>query len=252
MQRQANGAITASGGCGEVFRNFFHLGRGRFRLRNIVEAFYSQYDPRTVTAVFDAQGYEAAIVRKMAEVFDGFDGPLDRARVDQLYPAFRCRSFFGREISIVGRYGAYFMPFFEMPVVREALRLPLDQKDHGRFEAMLIARLDPKLAAYRSSYGGNFLEDLHWRARVDNISTMMRPTWLRRLSYRIKSRLGAEVEDGHGGLLAPAYLKTVIDLEYPVMRRYFRPERFRDDGLTRRVSTLEYLMQWLGSKVTVA
>jgi hypothetical protein len=51
-------------------------------------------------------------------------------------------------------------------------------------------------------------------------------------------------------LLDPAHLGTVIDLEFPAMRTYFRPEKFRDNGL-RRVAWMEYLVTRLGSKVTV-
>jgi len=54
-----------------------------------------------------------------------------------------------------------------------------------------------------------------------------------------------------GGLLDPAHLGTVIDLEFPAMRTYFRPEKFRDNGLLRRVAWMEYLVTRLGSKVTV-
>jgi hypothetical protein len=52
-------------------------------------------------------------------------------------------------------------------------------------------------------------------------------------------------------LLDPAHLGTVIDLEFPAMRTYFRPEKFRDNGLLRRVAWMEYLVTRLGSKVTV-
>ena len=55
--------------------------------------------------------------------------------------------------------------------------------------------------------------------------------------------------DEHGGLLTPEWLGRVIDLDFPVMRRFFRPERITDGGLLRRVANLEYFAERLGSRL---
>jgi hypothetical protein len=246
--RQCNGDITASGGSGEVFRNFFYLARSRYALKDIVDAFYSQYDPATTTRMFDAFVHKQAIEAKLSEGLGRATGVLERRQVDALYPKVRSRSFFGREISLVGRYGAYFMPFLEMPVVRDALRLPLDEKEHGRFEARLIAAIDPKLAAYRSSYGHNFLEEPNLKTRFINGMTLVRPPKVRRFSYRIRHRIG-NPSDGHGGITAPEYISKIIDLDYPAMQRYFNIAAIRDFSLLRRVIILEYFISRLGRKV---
>ena len=58
--------------------------------------------------------------------------------------------------------------------------------------------------------------------------------------------------DEHGGLLTPEWLGRVIDLEFPAMRRFFRPEEITDSALLRRVANLEYLAQRLGSRLTLS
>lgn len=247
---QADATITSSGGGGEIFRNFFRLGDRPFTLRNVVHAFYRQFDPRTATHSFDSGRYDAAIEKKMSRALNGADGQIDRRLIEQLYPAFRCRANFGREISIVGRYGAYFVPFLEASTVRIALKVPLWAKNNGQFEALLIRRIDPSLARYRTVHGADPFSP-YWRSRVDEATTRMRPVWLRKLSYRLRSRLWRH-SDGHGGLLDRAHLGAVIDLGFPVMRAYFKPENFRDDGLLRRVALMEYLVERLGSKVATS
>jgi asparagine synthase (glutamine-hydrolysing) len=59
------------------------------------------------------------------------------------------------------------------------------------------------------------------------------------------------VADEHGGLLSPNYMGRVVDLDYPVMRRFFRIDRIDDSSLMRRIANLEYLAQRLGSKLVL-
>lgn len=245
---QAGGRITSSGGGGEIYRNFFHLKDTSFRLVDVVHAFYRQFDPRTATRVFDAGTYDASVAKKMSEALDGAEGVIERRLIEQLYPAFRCRANFGREISIVGRYGAYFVPFLEPGSVQGALEFAPQAKRNGQIEAALIRKIDPGLARYRTVYGAR-VDSPRLTTRIDEAGTLMRPIWMRKMSFAMKARLAPQ-RDGHGGLLDAGHLGAVIDPEFPVMRRYFRPEAFRDDGLLRRVAIMEYMVQRLGSKVT--
>ncbi|HEX9946594.1 MAG TPA: hypothetical protein VGA98_03555, partial [Allosphingosinicella sp.] len=84
----------------------------------------------------------------------------------------------------------------------------------------------------------------------DEWSTRVRPVWLRQKSYALRRRLGP-VADEHGGLLSPDYMARVVDLDYPVMRRFFRIDRIDDSSLMRRIANLEYLAQRLGSKLVL-
>ena len=51
------------------------------------------------------------------------------------------------------------------------------------------------------------------------------------------------------GCLSPDYMGRVVDLDYPVMRRFFRTERIADSGMMRRIANLEYLAARLGSRL---
>lgn len=252
LRRQRNGRATASGGCGEVFRNFFYLPDRRFSPRDIASAFYAGFDRRDMTGLFDADDYLDTVAAKASDALGDGRGAGDarsRAAIAQLYPRFRCRSFFGREISLVGRHGAYFMPFLEPSLTAHGLQIPLRLKNNGRFEAALIAELDPALANHPNSYGYRFSEPPTANARWKEFSTRIRPVALRRRTYAIRRRLGAVRHDHFGGLLGDEWLGRVLDLDFPFMRRFFKVENVADPALYRRIATLEYLCQHLGSRV---
>nr|MDP9414892.1 hypothetical protein [Pseudomonadota bacterium] len=142
----------------------------------------------------------------------------------------------------------YLMPFLDHKVVDAGLALPMHLKNAGRFQAMLLNAIDPALARLPSAYGHHFAGPPSFKHRLSEWSTRVRPAWLRQQSYALQRRLHA-MKDEHGGLLSPDYMGRVIDLDYPAMRRFFRPERIRDSGMLRRIGCLEYLAAHLGSRL---
>ena len=248
--RHRGGALSASGGCGEIYRNFFFLPDRRFSAAAVARAFYARYAKYDVTPVFDEADFLRRIEDKILAALgrEGDRSRLPRPLIEQVYPRIRCRAVFGREISLEARYGAYLMPFLDHEVVAEAMRLPLGLKNAGRFEALLLHAIDPALARMPSAYGHDFTGDPGRRHRLSEWATRMRPVALRQRSYAIRRRLGP-VADEHGGLLSSEYMGRVVDLEYPAMRRYFRTEFITDSGMMRRIANLEYLAARLGSKL---
>jgi|TARA_R100000501_G_scaffold1440_2_gene4364 asparagine synthase (glutamine-hydrolysing) len=248
--RQRNGQLAVSGGCGEVFRNFFYLADRRMTARDVVGAFFARYTQGDVVPDFDADRFlgnlEAKALRAVGEQYAG--DRLPRPVIEQLYPRMRCRSFFGREISLVGRQGGYLMPFFDHQIVAAALTLPISLKNAGKFESALLVHIDPKLASYPSTYGYSFDTAPTYQHRMSEFGTRVRPPWMRKHSYALRRRLGP-IRDEQGGLLTPAYLGRVLDLHFPHMSRYFRVPNIEDNGLYRRVATLEYLAQHLEGRL---
>ncbi len=250
--RQAEGQLAVSGGCGEVFRNFFYLLDRRFTARQVALSFFARFLRSDATRRFDPRTFVATVADKLAAALGRSPAePLPRVLVEQLYPRVRCRAFFGREISLVGRHGAYLMPFLYRRIVEEGLRLPMALKRAGRFEAGLIARIDPALARHMSAYGHSFVTPPNRSHLLSEWATMLRTPMMRQRSYALRRALGP-VSDEHGGLLTPAFLGRVIDLHFPAMSPFFRPHRIADSGLYRRVATLEYLAERLGSRIAPA
>jgi asparagine synthase (glutamine-hydrolysing) len=147
--RFEDGALTASGGCGETYRNFFFVADRPMSASALARTFFARYALRDVTQAFDERLFLRGIEDKILAGLGGpgVRSPLPRALIEQAYPRVRCRSGFGKEISLEGRYGTYLMPFLDHQVVAEAMTLPMNLKNAGRFEAMLINSIDPELRA---------------------------------------------------------------------------------------------------------
>ena len=244
--RARGGALAVSGAAGEIFRNYFYLRDRPFRSRDILYAFYSGFDPRDCTDAFDEAAYFDAMDAKLRRALGNASGTLTRAEVESAYPLFRCPAFFGRQISMVGRFGAYFMPFFEYRMVRESIRLPVSARNHGAFQSQLLATIHPRLAGYMSAYGHSFLEPASLSHRLSEAVSLYRPPWLRRYGWRMKQAVRGRPALTPTGFMAPEYLGRVIDLTFPVMRRYFRMDRLADLTHYRRIATLEHLAARLG------
>lgn len=249
-RRHRDGALTISGGAGEIYRDFFFLPDRPMRMADVTDSFFARFVRQDMTAAFDGSAFLRRIRDKMLESIgrEGDTSPLPRTLIEQVYPRFRGRSLFGRELSVEARYSPYTFPFLDQRVVAEAMALPLPLKRAGIFEAQLLTAIDPILAARPSAYGHHFAEPPSRKHRFDEWATRLRPTWLRKNSYAIQRRL-KPMGDEHGGLHSDAYMGRVIDLEYPHMRRWFEVDRITDSGLKRRISLLEYLAAHLGSRL---
>lgn len=247
--RHADSALAASGGCGEIFRDFFYLPDRAMTADTVAATFFARFLASDASPRFDPHAFLDRIAAKIAAAIAmPRHARIPRDRIEHIYPAVRCRALFGREISTEARFGAYLMPFLDHGVVADAMTLPLALKRAGRFEAQLIAAIDPGLAAHPSAYGHDFSGPPSTRHRFSEWQSRIRPPWLRRQSYALRRRLAAQ-GDEHGGLLAPEYMHRVIDPDFPVMRRWFEMDRVADSGLWRRLACLEYLGQWLGSRL---
>lgn len=247
VDRHANGALAASGGCGEIYRDFFFLRNKAASAMTVAKTFFSRFAVSDATAGFDARDFMERIAGKIADEADApnTNVKIDRQRIEQIYPRVRCRAFFGREISLESQFGAYMMPFLDHNVVAEAMTLPLSLKYAGRFESALLNAIDPALARHMSAYGHDFSGAPGLAHRAGEWSTRLRPTWVRANAYAVKRRMGPMADD-HGGLLEPEYMGRVINLDFPVMKRFFNMSGMNDSGLWRRIACLEYLAGRVG------
>jgi len=246
--RHPPGGLAASGGCGEVYRDFFYMADRPSSADAVARTFFARFVASDATDAFDRHAFVARIAAKLGDAVGSKDGRLSRTQVEQLYPRIRCRSLFGREISLESRLGAYFMPFLDHRIAAEALTLPMPLKQAGRFETALLNAIDPALARHLSTYGHDFTAGPNRAHRFGEWATRIRPAWLRQQSYALQRRRGA-MGDEHGGLLSRDYMGRVIDLDFPAMRRFFRVDAITDSAVWRRVACLEYLAGRLGERL---
>lgn len=246
--RAQGGGLAVSGAAGEIFRNYFYLPDRPARTRAVVDAFYSFFDPADCTEAFDGNRFLRAVDEKVRKALGVGGERCRRLEIESAYALFRCPPAFGREISLVGRFGAYFLPFCEFVNFREASDIPVRWRTHGLFQSRLLAHVDRRLAAYPSAYGHSFVEPPTFRHKLDDAMSLYRPTWLRRYSFRMKRWISSP-PDPRFGMLAPEYLGRTIDLAFPAMSRFFDMTRTLDREHYGAIATLEYLAQHLGGRL---
>jgi hypothetical protein len=236
VERAAGDALALNGGGGEIFRNFFYLPDRAVSLNEFIWTFYSQFDPASATDAFREDDYMNGLADAVQHALGSKAQGLSRRDVEQLYPAFRCRYWTGRNTSVNSRFGWALTPFIERATVASAIDVPIAFKNHGRFEAALINAFSPSLARYPSAYGHDFAGDVPLQRRLKDQLTLLRPPLLRRYAFRIKARMQPPAQGG-----TDRSWQAAIDPSFPLMREFFRIGHVRERGQFLRICTLEYL-----------
>ncbi len=144
----------------------------------------------------------------------------------------------GKNNSVNNRLGPALIPFIDVNVVPDALRLPLRYKNSRMFEARMIREISPSRAKHLSDYGHSFDVDPPLARRLRHRMVFLRPP-RRRLSFRIKNRS----LPGLPYWLTRDYTGRVIDPEMPVMRRFLGMDRVNNADHLNGIYSLEYLFQ---------
>ncbi len=241
LSRAKDQAILLNGSVGEVMRNFFYLPDRRYHLRDVVWSFYSRYDPKACTDAFRITDFEDAMVEDMASVLGCDTGSLlDRTQIEALYPLHRGRYWTGRDVALNQRFGDMLFPFMEHTFFDGTWALPIAWKNCGELEGRIIAHLHPSLATHMSAYGFAPNEPPTPKYRLKMSLTLLRPTWLRRYSYRLQM---ARRNSARPGYMSEAVLGKVMASGWPNIGRYFHPELIPDEEAFNRLCTAEYVLQ---------
>ena len=247
--RCANDELMLNGGGGEIFRNFFYLWDKTFSLKGFLWSFYSRFDPKACSNKFNEATYYFNLGAKIKKTLKTDKNKLSRAEIELVYPLFRCRYWMGKNNSINNKLGYALTPFIDYNIVFDAMKIPLKYKNYGNFEGKLINLISPRLAKYPSAYGYSFNNDAPLKNRLKELATYIRPSYLRKYSYRIQTR--QKKLDLPYYLTAP-YRKAIQIDEFEYMNNYFDLNTVRDTEQYRRICTLEYLFNQLDPTISKA
>jgi len=237
-KRAENGYMNLNGGGGEIFRNFFYLHEGSYRIYELINCFYARYTKDFCQAVFDEKDYRGQLHDKIKTAIGATSDRLSRQQVEYAYPTFRLRYWTSRDNNNNMRLGSFITPFMSYKLVRQALKIPLSYKNHGTFQAALITALSPELASYTSDYGYAFNEPIPTKIKIQNYLSYFRPIFLRRYSYAIQHKVRTLTLPK---TLSPEFLPPCLKGDMPHMSEFFKISKIKDSGLLSRVYTMEYL-----------
>ncbi|RLA56452.1 MAG: hypothetical protein DRR04_14035 [Gammaproteobacteria bacterium] len=239
----SGGRLMLNGGGGEIFRNFFYLLDQSFSVEAFLRSFYNRYDPKLFSGALSERNYLEALSGKILATLGTQRVRLTRPEIEWLYPMFRCRFWMGRNNAVNNRLGFVLTPFIDYALVKMAVQVPMRFKNHGRFEAALIRAASPQLAGYGSVYGHSFVGTPPINRILNDYGTMLRPTVLRKYTYRLRYRR----PEPRPATLGKELLSSVLDDSLPVLSQYMHTEFLYSAAAYGRACTLEYLFAQIGA-----
>jgi len=239
LRRHLDGHVPLNGSLGEIYRNFFYMPDMPSSTGGVVSTFYSRYDPEAFTDQFNEHDYRTAMTAAMREAIGAQSDTLERSQVEELYPKFRGRFWTGRDAQINQRFGPMFFPYLEHAAISNTAKVPIRLKDLGYLQGRMIARVNPRLAAYPSDYGFPLDGPRPLKYRLKSFLGTHRPPALRKHSFRLTHR----VMEPRDGALSSDYLARAIDMEFPIMRSLFHLDAANAADQYGIIATLEYIGQ---------
>lgn len=157
MDRAGKVRLQLNGGGGEIYRNFWKLPATTTKIREQVSTHFDTADFSVCRGPIQRSEYVTRLEEKSREVL-GIEGrPTNRRDIERLYPLMRLQYWQGKNNSLNNQLTSALTPFAEGQFAFPSGGVPVAWKNHGRFEAAIIAQLDPALAALQSAYGHNFV-----------------------------------------------------------------------------------------------
>ena len=219
----ARAPIELNGGGGEIYGDFWTLPDGPIRARDFVRRVmeFKNLDKIAATKGFDRAEYRDRLVEKLGKE------KLTREDVALLYTTLRSSALAGPTCKEMNLLGYSLLPFAEQRFAFPSARVPLAHKVYGRFEAEMIRRLSPRLAAY---------EAVPLIKRILPLPAVF-------LAYRLlRKKTQYNTAPYH---YSEKYLRTVIDFSRLALADYVDPQAMRaveDPHFLSRVLSVELLL----------
>lgn len=225
LEQHEGGRIALNGGGGEIFRNFFYLPDRPYRPLDIVRTFYRVFDRGVFRIPGALTAFEERLAKSILRSVGSSDdesvlrATMSRARVELVYPFFRCHHWMGLNNGIAIRCGYFSTPLVDLELVRLAAMLPLAWKNAGAFESALITARHGGIASHPSGYGFRFVDGPDSRMRRKEWLTRLRPPGLRPAIGALRRRVhndrvpAAHVRRWRGALSGEWRIDSLLDVE---------------------------------------
>ena len=231
--------LQLNGGGGEIFRNFWKLPDRPISIAAFLKSRFDHLPATTFKAGFDRGIYLSNLQIKIQHMLE-IDSPvLTRTDLERLYVYMRIKYWMGYNTSIQNLRCYALIPLAEPVFAYPSFSIPFKHKEMGAFEAALIKRLNPKLAAYNSSYGYNFSDRPGRKAAFANSLQQNLPVSAQRLLRKLKYSSSA-LEMPY--FLQQQYIDAVVPEKGLLSNEYFNLENIRDPLMLSRLQTVNLVL----------
>lgn len=232
---------------GEILRRVQQLPN---RLCTPVEFLTIQADKADTSAYKPAFSKSKMFSRLGAKLVDGMQlagGMISPAEAELAYPRFRLSTITGIQMTCENERAHALVPYAEAAIVDTAGRVPLTYREHGVFQAALIGRADPALAAAPSAYGYSPSDGPGLKARIRRRLVRALPLKLRPVMHRVRKRLNPKPMPAY---LRSDYLRAVFPDGQPHIDEWVDVQRIRAPDMLSRALTVELLLSGRLSTIT--
>ncbi len=231
--------LQLNGGGGEIFRNFWKLPDRPISIMAFLQSRFDHLPASTFNKRFDTKNYLLNLHDKIQQMLEIDDRVLTRTQAEKLYVFMRIKYWMGFNTSIQNLRSYALIPLAEPVFAYSSFSIPFKQKELGGFEAALIRRLNPKLAAYDSAYGYNFSSKPTGVTAVKNSLMLNLPVsaqrFLRKFRYAC-SRLNMPY------YLQQDYIDSVVPADDALLNEYFILDNIRNPLMLSRIQTVNLVL----------
>jgi hypothetical protein len=179
--------LGLSGHNGEQYRNYYYLPARGMKMKDFIQDFVLEGD---LARIMPSEKLRSAFMQSLAEYIIKKTGPpekgyMSRKQIRKYYTTEWVRFGPGIRASIENQLSYFFMPFTAEKIINAAGRIDPFMRLYGSFQAGMIRKVNPELAAVRSHYGYNFLH-LPLRSRMEILARGMVSN---RMTQKIKKGL---------------------------------------------------------------
>jgi len=232
-----------NGGGGEIYRNFWSLPVRGVSLDRLVRTHFDSVDFSPCVASFSRRDYLERLCQKAAEALDVSGRELLRHEIELIYPFFRLRYWQSRNNALNNQLTYALTPFSESQFALQASQIPMDLKNHGRFEAGLISSVSKQLAKCKSAYGHNFLEAPPLKRRLLEKAVMYAPASCISAAKRVRAMRRGRYINNWPYYLSNKYLEPIFGAGELAVREWFDIERIKDGKVLSRALSVEKLLR---------
>lgn len=234
------GRLQLNGGGGEIFRNFWKLPDQSLTISAVLKSKYDFLARSVFSSKYDKDEYFEILAEKVKRMLRIDQERLSRQEIEMLYVYMRVKYWMGYNTSIQNFRTFALIPLTEPVFAFPSWQIPIDEKDLGRFEAALICRLNPCLAAYSSAYGFNFADDIPLTAKIKNFLVVNSPIPIRPSLRKLKQCLVHHRPKPF--FLQQKYVGSLLNKEDSWSAEFVNVENLHDPLMISRAYTVDLVM----------